>query len=220
MSLNHWLATGAVVFLAACTGILLARPFDVVPRGGQAPGFILTDSRDQPLFSQDLQGHETLYTFMYTRCGAACQPTTSAMQQIQQRVAALASTDNPPVSLVSLSFDPQHDTPEALQTYAAQVRADPQRWRFATAAPDTLKIVIGDGFKTFYEPKPDGTYLFDSKAVLVDDQGYIRTTYRTNTPDVERMLRDIDAVVEEARKSRGAQHYVYETAHLFTCSLP
>ena len=61
-----------------------------------------------------------------------------------------------PFTLVTISFDPEYDTPEVLNAYAASLGADPARWRFATL-DDTalLKTVIGGGFEAYYEQRSD-----------------------------------------------------------------
>jgi protein SCO1/2 len=121
--------------------------------------------------------------------------------------------------LVTISFDPAHDTPEVLRAYAQAVGADPARWRFATGDPARLKHIIGGGFEVYYAPNDDGSYTFDPAFVLVDGWGIIRAEYhyRTLVPDTERMLRHIGVIAEEVRNSKGAARVAYEAAHLFLC---
>lgn len=211
---------GAGTAVLLIMGVVMALPFGVVPRGELAPSFIMTDAFEQPLWSQDLRGHVTLYHFTYTRCGTACAQQTDAMRTLQRRIAETFPTNDPPVTLVSMSFDPDHDTAAALRAYAAQVGAQPERWRIVSGPPDVLKGIIGDGFKVYYQKEAGDTFTFDSKFVLVDDQGYIRAAYRSNAPDVERVMRDIGLVVREVRESRGVRRYAYEAAHLFVCAAP
>lgn len=207
--------------LVAVGGLMVAvalTPFAVVPRGERAPSFIMADAWGQPLWSQELRGHITLFHFTYTRCGTACAPQTAALQALQQRTAGMVN--GIPVTLVSVSFDPAHDSEAVLHAYAQQIGADPQHWRVASGPPDVLKSIIGDGFKVYYQKEADNTFIFDSLFVLVDDQGYTRARYRTATLDVERVMRDIDAVAEEMQHRTGARGYAYEAAHLFVCAAP
>ncbi|KPV52296.1 hypothetical protein SE17_16330, partial [Kouleothrix aurantiaca] len=156
-----------------------------------------------------------LYTVTYTNCSANCPQSSAVLRALQDRLAATSGL--PPVTLVTISFDPARDTPAALDTYARQIGADPQRWRFATGTPAELKTLIGAGFRTYYQAQPDGSYAFDPVFVLVDDENTIRAEYRTAKPDLDTILRDVRLIADEARNSHGAQRYVYEAAHLFVC---
>ena len=101
------------------------------------------------------------------------------MQTLQRRIADTFATNDPPVTLVSVSFDPDHDTDAVLRSYAEHVGAQPAHWRVVTGPSDVLKGIIGDGFKVYYQKEAGDTFTFDSKFVLVDDQGFIRAAYRT-----------------------------------------
>lgn len=220
MFANRQLLLGVVAVVALVAGMVIALPFNVVPRGELAPSFIMTDAFEQPLWSKNLRGHVALYHFTYTRCGAACAQQTNAMQTLQRRIAVAFAANDPPVTLVSVSFDPDYDTGAVLRSYARLVGAQPQHWRIITGPPDVLKGIIGDGFKVYYQKEASDTFTFDSTFVLVDDQGFIRARYRTNTLDVERVMRDIGLVVKEVQESTGVRRYAYDAAHLFVCSVP
>lgn len=163
-----------------------------------------------------MRGSITVYTFAYTRCAPHCGETTRIMQTMQQRLDEV-ETRGIPVELVTVSFDPEHDTPAVLKQYARQVGANYDRWRFATGTPALLKSVIGAGFRTYYERNEDGSFYFDPVFVLVDTTGIIRNEYRTGAPDVDIVLRDIGLIAKEVREAKGANRVAYEAAHLFLC---
>lgn len=119
--------------------------------------------------------------------------------------------------MVTVSFDPRRDTPERLREYAARLRGEDENWHFLTGAPDRLKWMIGGGFSVFYDARDDGTFTFDPAFMLVDGTGILRAEYRTATPEVDRVLRDVGLVAQEANKSKGANRAAYEAAHLFLC---
>ena len=141
------------------------------------------------------------------------------MRAVQGHLSEVNAGDIP-ISLVTISFDPERDTPERLRAYATQVGADPSRWRIATGDATRLKYALGGGFDLYYAPNPDGTFTFDPMFVLVDGWGIIRASYKTATPATDRLLRDIRFVIDEARNSTGAAKYAYEAAHLFLCYPP
>jgi protein SCO1/2 len=194
------------------------KPVKVLPRVRPAPSFILTDQTGQRLTNEDLRGQVVLYTFGYTGCSAACEPLNAVMKSVQDDAARYAA-DGLPITLVTMLFDPDRDTPEAMQAYARSVEADAARWHFATGDPTRLKQTIGGGFEVYYTPKSDGGFIFEPAAVLVDSLGMVRGEYRTQTQnlDAKVILRQLDVLAQEMRNSTGAGRLAYEAAHLFLC---
>ena len=132
------------------------RPIQVLPRITLAPGLSLTDQNSARLTNEDLRGHVVLYNFTYSNCTGACQQTSNVMRAVQDHLSEVNAGDIP-ISLVTISFDPERDTPERLRAYATQVGADPSRWRIATGDATRLKYALGGGFDLYYAPNPDGT---------------------------------------------------------------
>ncbi|MCC9077716.1 SCO family protein [Litorilinea aerophila] len=195
---------------------VIFQPIQVLPRIALAPGYAFVDQNGQRLTSEDLRGRLALYTFTYTGCLAPCPDPGVALARLQQELADL-DTGSLPLSFVTISFDPDRDDPAALRRYGAQLGMDPARWHGVTGQEPFLKQVIGGGFGVYYQRQDDGSFQFDPTFVLVDGWGIIRARYRTATPDVERLRRDIGLVVREVENSRGIQRYAYEAAHLFLC---
>ncbi len=211
-----------IVVVGGAFAFKVFQPVQVLPRIRLAPGFALIDQAGERLTNEDLRGQFTLYNFGYTRCGSACDLSNQSMREMQDKLDELALGDIP-VTLVTISFDPEYDTPERLQAYAESVGADPARWRFATIAdPSLLKYVIGGGFETYYEAQDDGSFAFDPAFVLVDGWGIIRGEYRYQTmaSDAERIMRHLEVLADEAINSKGSASVAYEAAHYFLCYAP
>jgi protein SCO1/2 len=198
------------------------QPVQVVPRIRIAPGFALTTQNDERLTNEDLRGKFVLYNFIYTGCPEPCNNLNQTMREIQDRIDD-AELGDIPVQLITISFDPENDTPDALAEYAKAQGADPSLWIFATLNdPALLKTIIGGGFEAYYNQKDEGTFTFDPKFVLVDGWGIIRGEYRyqTTIPDTDRILRHMSVMAEEVRNSQGAATLAYEAAHYFLCYTP
>jgi cytochrome oxidase Cu insertion factor (SCO1/SenC/PrrC family) len=193
-----------------------------VPRIQLAPGFTLIDQYGEKLTNEDLRGSIVLYNFTYTRCDKPyCDDMNETMQTVfeQAQSSGLAGI---PFKLVTISFDPAHDTPEKLAAYADSIGNNPD-WIFATTTNQAaLKNIIGGGFEAYYAEQEDGTFKFDQAYVLVDGNGIIRGQYRYETisPNRERIARHIDVLINEIENSTGTAHYAYEAAHLFLCYAP
>jgi protein SCO1 len=214
-----WYALLALA-LAALLAFALFKPILVLPRMGLGPGFLLTDQDGARLTNEDLRGHIVLYNFTYTACDTPCPATGAIMRAVQEQLPTMA-TQNLPVTLVTLSFDPDRDSAAQLRGYAARYGANSAIWRLATGDATALKYIIGGGFGVYYQANPKATigdrFTFVPTFVLVDGAGLIRAKYRTAAPDLAILQRDIELVAKEAAESTGAARLVYEAAHLFVC---
>jgi protein SCO1 len=210
------------LLVLAALAFKIFQPVQVVPRIRLAPGFSLIDQDGERLTNEDLRGRFVLYNFIYTRCPEPCGDLNQTMQEIQARINE-ADLGDIEIQFVSISFDPENDTPEMMREYADSLGADSATWSFATAPDDTLlKAIIGGGFEAYYNQNEDGSFSFDPKFVLVDGWGIIRGEYRyqTQVPDTERILRHIGVLAEEVRNSQGTASLAYEAAHYFLCYTP
>jgi protein SCO1/2 len=217
----YWLYIGMTLPLVALLAFVVFQPIVVLPRISLAPGFTLTDQRGERLTNEDLRGSLVLYNFTYSHCTGDCRDTSVSMQAAQEWLKSSGIAENGvgglPVKMVTVSFDPERDTPEVLQAYADGLGADPALWRFATGDPLRLKYMIGGGFYTYYDQRPDSTFEFDPAFMLVDGWGILRAEYRQPTLDLAIVERDLGLIVKEYEQSEGASRYAYEAAHLFLC---
>ncbi len=198
------------------------QPIQVLPRMQLSPAFDLTDQSNERLTSEDLRGKFVLYTFTYTNCPTPCYNINETMQEVQSRLSEV-QLDGDDVSFVTISIDPEHDTPEVLNTYAEAIHADTNKWKFATTTNKALlKTIIGSGFETYYEDKGNGNFSLDPAFVLVDGWGIVRAEYRysTEVSNADRIIRHLGVLAEEVHNSNGTTKYAYEAAHLFLCYAP
>jgi protein SCO1/2 len=217
----RWALRGvtAVAGLLALGVIIFAvfQPIKVLPRIGLAPGLGLIDQDGRALSNETLRGHIVLYNFTYSRCVSPCPQTMGVMKSVQEQLNTSFDNKGFRIRLLTLSFDPAHDTPPVLKEFALRSGADRPRWWFVTGDELQLKYAIGGGFNVYYAPDAKGGFTFDPVFVLVDGWGVVRSEYRTASPGVDRILRDISLVIDEAVNSEGAARYAYEAAHLFLC---
>jgi protein SCO1/2 len=137
-----WIGLGALVIIGAATS-WWARPADAVhpPVYRTVPDFSLIERSGKPFTRADLLGRVSVVDFFYTRCTDAC-PLQSAYLARLQHDAAL----DPSVLLVSITVDPDYDSPAVLARYASQFRADSRRWLFLTGPRDAIYRLAVDGF--------------------------------------------------------------------------
>lgn len=159
---------------------------------GLVPAFALTDERGQSFTDAAFRGHETIVSFIFTRCDSICPVTAMKMERIQEKTADVGGG----IKLVSFSVDPTYDTPERLTAFAARYHPDATRWRFVTGALDTMRKLVEGPFMTSMQlegvtasgaPQIAHRGLF----LLVDERLHIRGIYDSNDlPRLDQMIRD------------------------------
>lgn len=132
---------------AALSGNRAAR--ETAPRrrlqeGDTMPAFALTDQDGTPITQEDLRGGYTLLTFVFTRCPVPdfCPRISSQFQSIQDRTKKRPQEAAKSLQLLSITIDPEFDTPPVLRRYGERYAAESKTWRFATgptAEIDTLR---------------------------------------------------------------------------------
>ncbi len=159
-----------VVFLAlvACT------PPTPLPILGEVPEFHLQDQSGQPYSRARLLGKVTAVGFIFTRCPTICPLLSKRMSEIQSQTAGLDS-----VQLLSITVDPKHDKPQELTRHGKSYKADFKRWSLVTGAPEEIRRLTVQGFKTAIgdrQDQSDGAYdiLHSTHVVLVDKKARIR----------------------------------------------
>lgn len=112
--------------------------------GSNEPGwlkeFTLTERSGEPMQSEDLHGKVQVACFFFARCQASCRKQTETMRTVQN------AYEDKDVVFLSITCDPQFDTPESLTKYADEFEAPKDQWLFLTGDMDYLKRVGGEAF--------------------------------------------------------------------------
>src|SRR5262249_13570910 len=108
---------------------------------GTVPDFSLVERSGRRVTRSDLLGNVSVVDFFYTRCPDACPLQSAHLARLQTELSG-----TPDVLLVSITMDPDHDTPAVLASYASRFHADPRRWLFLTGPRDAIYHLAVDGF--------------------------------------------------------------------------
>ena len=135
----------------------------------EAPDFELTDQAGSTVHLAGLRGKAVLLDFIYTRCPGPCPILTGTHVEVQR---SLAPELRERAWFVSISLDPENDTPEALAEYARARGADTKDWSFLTGAPETIERVLA-AYGVGSIPGDDGTIDHLTATFLIDPQGRI-----------------------------------------------
>ena len=187
------------VFIAA--GLLLLREIEVrrlasrdLPRYGEVPAFELTNQDGKTFGSSDLAGKTWIADFIYTTCPGPCPMISSRMSEMQK---PLSNTD---VHFVSISVDPEKDTPAMLREYAGQLHAQTGRWDFLTGPMAAISNLASNGFHlpALEHGGDSGRPLHSTRMILVDRTGEIRGYYDALAADtITKLIADANRLARE-----------------------
>ena len=164
-------------------------------RFAPAPQFTFTAQDGSTVSTADFKGKIWVANFIFTRCAGPCPVMTSHMAEVNQALGKKA-TD---VELVSITVDPEFDTPEVLKAYGEQVGASPNRWKFLTGPKDQVDTVVMKGFLQALSKEPSGTPIHSTRFVLVDRDGWMRGFLDGNDPELpQKLLMDIGDLLRES----------------------
>jgi len=159
------------------------------------PDFSLVDRDGKALGRRDLDGAPWIASFIFTRCGGVCPLIVEAMKRLEPALAR-----HPRVARVSVTVDPEYDTPAVMAEYArAHGVGDlaSSGWHFLTGPPAVVRDLILRGFKMALEPgaTPEEPILHSTRLLLVDRSGLVRGLYEYDDPAaLARLEHDLDAL--------------------------
>lgn len=163
-----------------------------VEEGDEMPSFELVDQKGREIDRDTFAGKRTVVTFIFTRCAVPdfCPLMTSNFAEVES-----ALTERPGLAegtrLLSISIDPEHDTPEVLQEYASNHTDDHDFWRFATGDPAEVAKLTG-AFRVHTETAA-GTLNHSLCTALIGPDGVIREIWRGNFWKPENVVSSLES---------------------------
>ncbi|MBA3312068.1 MAG: SCO family protein [Planctomycetota bacterium] len=176
------------------SGVVVKTPKETTPiwNPNGVADFSFTERSGETVTKQDLLGKPWIVGFIFTRCAGPCPKVSGQMSVLQD---ALADAD---VRLVTMTVDPDYDTPDVLSRYAEAYGADAEKWLFLTGDKDTLHGYITKEFLQSVEEmqgadrKPGFEVLHTTNLMLVDAKGVVRGKYNAQEPeDMAKLRRDV-----------------------------
>ena len=162
--------------------------------GSLLPDYTLTNELGRVIRLSEFRGQVLAFTFIFTRCPYPdfCPRMTDLFARAQKHLAG--EPDAPKnVRFLSISFDPEHDTPELLRAYAERHNYDPSRWTLATGAWDQLEPLTGHFGLIFGRDVPPEKMEHNLRTVVVRPSGKIQAILPSNEWQSEDLIREIRA---------------------------
>jgi protein SCO1 len=152
--------------------------------GARVPDFTLTDQSGRTASLSSLAGKVVVVNFVYTRCVLPqfCLRVTNHFGVLQKRFAREMGRE---LALLTITFDPERDTPEVLAAYAARWNADPASWRFLTGEVNAVRRVCGlFGVEAFLD---EGLFSHTLRTAVIDRRGTLAANIEGNHYTAEQL---------------------------------
>ncbi len=164
-----------------------------LPTIGPAPDFTLTSQDGAPVTLGDFRGKVVAVTFIFASCADTCPLLTAKMARVQDELGpAFGST----IAFVSITVDPEHDTPEVLKQYARNFGANLAGWSFLTGAAEVIRDVTRR-YGVFASKTVGGDVDHTFLTSLVDPRGILRVQYIGVRFDPDEFRNDLLGLLDE-----------------------
>jgi protein SCO1/2 len=154
-----------------------------------APPFALHAQDGRPLALADLRGKVVVLDFIFTSCTDTCPLQT-------RKLARLRTELGPQAYFVSITLDPQRDTPAALQAYARRQGADLVHWAFLTGNPAQIREIARGYGVIAGRSGPDGL-THNALTSVIDRAGVLRVQYIGARYDPAELGADVRSLIQE-----------------------
>jgi protein SCO1/2 len=161
-----------------------------LPVLGQVADFQLLNVDHRTTTLKNLEGRIWVADFMFTTCAGLCPLMTKNLTTIYYLF-----LNQPDVLMVSISVNPDNDSPDVLKKYAEKYQVDTSKWFFLTGSAEDIKRISVDSFKLGAIDEP---IFHSSYFTLVDRAARIRGYYDgTNAEDLKKLSNDITRLKKE-----------------------
>jgi protein SCO1/2 len=170
---------------------------EVLPVLSFVPNFNLVERSGSAISLSDLSGKVWVADFIFTHCAGPCPLLSLQMGALQEPLKELED-----VRLVSISVDPERDTPEVLEAYSRRYNADPEKWLFLTGEKADVYQLIRKGFQVTVDNTPEDEasdqIMHSLRFALVDRKGQVRAYYTGSDSDLaDRLVPDVKRLLQE-----------------------
>ena len=140
--------------------------------GDPIPNFELIDQNKKSFRLLEFKDRYVFMTFVYARCPVEtmCPLTMVKTRRLQEKWAvakAAGKTGNKALQIITITLDPENDTPQVLRIYGERFGANYQNWKLATGDPKLVKTGLPSLFNVAALPEGDGVINHSVKAILL-----------------------------------------------------
>lgn len=173
--------------------------------GDALPDFELTDDQSKRVTRATFAGKPLFITFIFTRCPIPnfCPLMSRNFADVRKELASNPVLGKEGVQFLSISFDPEFDTPAQLANYAGNFAHDRNGWRFASGTPAEIARLT-KAFSVYVQPEA-GTISHGLCTALIGRDGTIRKIWRGNSWEPSEAVAAVRGLAEEAALAHNAR---------------
>ncbi|MDR7319345.1 SCO family protein [Brevibacillus nitrificans] len=189
---RHWFTVLAGVLILAIVGVFGYNYMtkEQIPVMKALNDFSLDNINGSTYTFSEGKGKVRLVEFMFTNCPDICPATTYNMSKLQDQLKEKGLFGDK-VEFVSITFDPDFDTPEVLKAYAEKFKADQSGWKFLRGDAQAIEKVTKD-FGIAVMKQPDGSFAHTARMFVVDEDGNMRRAYGMAAEmDMDQMMKEM-----------------------------
>ncbi len=137
----------------------------------------------------------TLVNFFFTRCPSFCKDMNKEMARVVDTYKR-----NNYLRFISISVDPEYDTPEMLKEYASTYNARPGKWNFLTGGQDEIHQLSKKDFlvDALEDTSVSNNFIHSPMLILVDMNKHIRGYYNSGSKEqVDKLIDEIKVLIAE-----------------------
>ena len=194
--MRHVALLGIVLGALAWPSLVLAHETSDeqrLPTIGPAPEIALTSQEGTEVTLEALRGKVVVVTFIYTWCPDICPMLTDKLAHVQDELGPDFATK---VAFLSITMDPERDTPEVLRDYAEAFGANFSGWKFLTGTAAAIDDVTRR-YGVFAAKRLDGSVDHTLLTTLIDRQGMMRVQYIGYRFNPEEFRQDLLHLMDE-----------------------
>ena len=161
-----------------------------LPILGAIPSFELTDNFGQKFTEENIAGKIWVADLIFTTCAGPCPIMSTEMRSVHKTY-----LENENIRMVTITVNPDYDSPEVLTEYGKRYDADFTKWHFLTGEYENIQNLIGNGFKM---GDIEEIVFHSTRFALIDPNMKIRGYYMgTENDDVKKLVGDIKKFIKE-----------------------
>ncbi|MBI2601632.1 MAG: SCO family protein [Deltaproteobacteria bacterium] len=151
---------------------------------GKISSLSLVNQKGEPFNLENMRDKILVINFFFTSCQGPCPIMSQKMAELQESFVNASE-----VNLISITVDPDTDSPEVLLQYAENYHALPDKWSFLTGDEANIVAFAQDQLKVGMGEHAD---LHSTKLILIDQKMTIRGYYDShNDKDMTKLKKDV-----------------------------
>ena len=173
------------------------------PADREAPGFELQDASGRTLRLDDFRGKAVVLHFIYASCPDVCPLHAEKIAELQDMTAQAGMADR--VQFVTITTDPERDSPEVVEGYGPAHGLEPSNWIFLTSGPErpTATRELAQQYGHRFTPASDGMQMHGVVTHVIDREGRLKANFHGLKFESSNLVVYVNALLNDSPHPHG-----------------